>query len=120
MIPELLVVFKVLIVWYGNLNIETFFSGDWITLRLLVIIVFVEAAAVTLLSVKLELEIIASTNFVSVLPLSFVNEIESPTTNSSANLVLIPCTSAEPEPISIVPDNVKLLPFVASSAVSAV
>ena len=102
------------------MNIETFFSGDCDFDLLLVTIVFVEAAAVTLDKVKLELDMIASTNFVSVLPLSFVNEIESPTFNSSVNLVLIPCTSADPEPTSIDPVNTKLSPYVASNAVSAV
>ena len=76
---------------------------------LLVATVFVEAAAVTLAKVKLVSLIIASTNFVSVLPLSFVNEIESSIFNSVVNLVLIPVTLAEPEPISKVPEKLYCL-----------
>ena len=88
--------------------------------RLLVAIVFVDAAAVTVDKVKLVFEMIASTNLVSVLPLSFVNEIESPIRNSVVKLVLIPVTLAEPEPISNVPVSVTLSAFALSKVVSAV
>ena len=63
---------------------------------------------------------IASIILVSVLPLSLVNEIESPIFNSLLNLVLIPTTAAEALAISKVPDKATLLPFVLSNAVSAV
>ena len=109
-----------MIVSYGSLNIDIFFSGDCNFALLLVTIVLVDAAAVTAVSVKLVLEIIASTNFVSVLPLSFVNDIESPIFNSSVNFVLKPVTAAEPDPTSIVPVITVFSPFVESKDVSAV
>jgi len=84
---------------------EIFFSLDCNTALLLVAIVFVEAAAETVDIVKLVLLTIASTSLVSVLPLSFVNEIESPIFNSVVNFVLIPTTFAEPESMSKVPDK---------------
>ena len=87
---------------------------------LLVAIVFVEAAAVTVDKVKLVFEMIDSTNLVSVLPLSFVNEIESPIFNSVVKLVLIPITEAELEPTSSDPVKITFEPFVESKEVSAV
>ena len=119
-IPEFAVVFKVLIVSYGNLNTEIFFCASCINDLLLIPVVLVDLAAVTLDNVKLVSDMIASIILVSVLPLSLVNEIESLTFNSLLNLVLIPITSAEPLAISIEPDKVTLLPFVLSNAVSAV
>ena len=73
-----------------------------------------------LLIVKLVSDIIASTILVSVLPLSFLNEIESPITNSELNLVLKPLTAAEPLATVIVPVSVLLIPLALSKEVSAV
>ena len=116
------VVFNVLIFSYGNLNIETFFSGDCIFVLLLCAIVFVDTsdpptAADNVIELLL---IIASTNLVSDVPPSVVNDIESPTTNSSVNLVLKPVTAVPLFATDNVPVNVALSPFVASNAVSAV
>ena len=66
----------------------------------LVATVLVEAAATLEPKVKLLSEIIASILFVSVVPLSFVNEIESPIFNSVVNLVLTPVTASLPFEIS--------------------
>ena len=55
---------------------------------------------------------ITSTNFVSVVPASFVNETESPIFNSSVNLVLKPVTALPDTEIE--PDKIALSPFVES------
>ena len=68
----------------------------------------------------MSLSIIASTNLVSDVPPSVVNDIESPTTNSSVNLVLKPVTAVPLFATDNVPVKVVLSPFVASNAVSAV
>ena len=104
---------------YGNLNIEMFlFDSCNFALRL-VATVLVELAETFESKVKLLSEIIASTLFVSVVPLSFVNEIESPILNSVVNLVLTPVTASVPVPISKNPDMTTFSPFV-SKDVSAV
>ena len=59
--------------------------------------------------------IITSTNFVSVVPASFVNETESPIFNSSVNLVLKPVTALPDTEIE--PDKIAFEPFVESRAV---
>ena len=67
------------------------------------------------------LEIIASIIFVSVSPLSLINETESPILNSSLNLVPKPVTAFEaPELTLIVPLINKFSPLVVSNEVSAV
>ena len=116
------VVFNVLIFSYGNLNTETFFSGDCIFVLLLVAIVFVDTsdpptAADNVIELSLR---IASTIIVLEVPPFVVNEIESPTSNSDVNLVLKPVTAVPLFAIDSVPVNVALSPFVASNAVSAV
>ena len=78
----------------------------------LVATVLVEAAATLEPKVKLLSEIIASILFVSVVPLSFVNEIESPIFNSVVNLVLTPVTASLPFAISNWPEITTFSPFV--------
>ena len=93
---EFVAVFNVLILSYGNLNKEIFLFASCSFDLLLVTIVLVESAALSD-KVKLLSLIIASIIFVSVLPLSFINDIESPFFNSVVNLVPKPVTAAEAE-----------------------
>ena len=78
----------------------------------LVATVLVEAAATLEPKVKLLSEIIASILFISVVPLSFVNEIESPIFNSVVNLVLTPVTASLPFEISNWPEITTFSPSV--------
>ena len=94
---EFVAVFNVLILSYGNLNKEIFLFASCSFDLLLVTIVLVESAAALSDKVKLLSLIIASIIFVSVLPLSFINDIESSFFNSVVNLVLKPVTAAEAE-----------------------
>ena len=116
------VVFNVLIFSYGNLNIEIFFSGDWVFALLLVAIVFVDTSLPPTAADNVNVleDKIASTILVREVPPSVVNDIESPTFNSSVNLVLKPVIAVPLFATDNVPVNVKFSPFVASNAVSAV
>ena len=68
----------------------------------------------------MSLSVIDSTNLVIDEPPSVVNDIESPITNSSVNLVLKPVTTVPLFATDNVPVKVVLSPFVASNDVSAV
>ena len=104
---------------YGNLNIEIFlFASCNFALRL-VATVLVDWAATLESKVKILSEIIASTVFISVVPLSFVNEIESPIFNSVVNLELTPVTESLEFAISKNPEIIAFSPLV-SKDVSAV
>ena len=102
------------------MKIEIFLLPSCNFALLLVNAVFVDCAEVTLSKVKVLLSVIDSTIWVSVLPLSLINETESPILNSSLNLVPNPVTLSDEAPTLIVPLINKFSPLVESKAVSAV
>ena len=111
-IPELVVVFKVLTASLGNLNIEIFLLGSCNLPLFLVATVLVETSEppTTLDKVKLVFEIIASTILVTKLPASVIIVISSPTFNSVLNKVPKPVTAEPPFATDKVPVICKLSP----------
>ena len=120
--PLFAVVFSVLTVVFGNLNIDIFCSGFCNLALLLVAIpeVVTSLPPTAAVNVNSVCDIIFLTVPVTVPPASFVNDIESSTFNSVVNLVPLPLTVAFEFATVMFPVNSVFVPFVASKIVSAV
>ena len=120
--PELEVVFNVLTVSYGNLNIEMFLFVSLSVDLFLVAFDLVDTSEPPIAddNSKEVSEMIASTILVIEEPASVVNVIESPNLNSVLNFVPKPVTTEPLFATDNVPEICKLSPFVLSKIVSAV
>ena len=120
--PELAVVFKVLVVLWGNLIIAVFLSASWSFALVLVTIPFVVTSEPPTLadSSICVSDIIKSTTAVVSVPASSINDILSPIFNSFVNLVPKPCTALLEFATVIVPVSVNTSPLATVLTVSAV
>ena len=120
--PEFVVVFNVLILLLGNLNIAIFLFEPCNLPRFLIPCVFVDTseAPTAVDNCKLVFEEIDSTIFVTEAPASVVNVIVSPICNSVLNKVPNPVTVVPLFATEKLPKIGKFSPNVASIAVSAV
>ena len=120
--PLFAVVFSVLTVLFGNLNIDILFSGLFNLALLLVTIPPVVTSLPPTAETKVNsvCEITFLTVPVTEAPASFVNVIESSTFNSVVNSVPLPLTVAFELATETLPVNVVLAPYVLSYFVSAV
>ena len=111
-VPPFAVVFNVLIVLLGNLNIEILLSGFCNFARLLVTIpaVVTSEPPTALSNSNSVLDTMCLTLFVIVPPASFVNVIESPIFKSTVNVVPLPNSVASELAIETLPNNATLSP----------